>query len=63
MASGSNIQGNLTEAGRLISQAVGAGASLVVLPENFAHMGIEETDKLDIAEAAGNAAGITAGAL
>ncbi len=54
MASGSNIQGNLTEAGRLISQAVGAGASLVVLPENFAHMGIEETDKLGIAEAAGD---------
>jgi len=54
MASGSNIQGNLTEAGRLISQAAAAGASLIVLPENFAHMGVEETDKLAIGETAGD---------
>jgi predicted amidohydrolase len=53
MASGSNVQGNLTEAERLISSAVESGASLIVLPENFAHMGKEETDKLDIAEQAG----------
>ena len=33
MASGPNINANLLEAGRLISQAVAAGASLVVLPE------------------------------
>ena len=56
MASGSNVQGNLTEAERLITLAVEAGASLIVLPENFAHMGMEETDKLDIAEQFGNGA-------
>lgn len=54
MASGPNIQGNLTEADRLISQAVDAGAALVALPENFAHMGAEESDKLAIAESAGD---------
>jgi predicted amidohydrolase len=53
MASGSNVQGNLSEAERLISQAVEAGAGLIVLPENFAHMGVQETDKLEIAEPEG----------
>ena len=53
MASGSNVQGNLTEAKRLISLAVQAGACLVVLPENFAHMGMDESDKLVIAEQSG----------
>lgn len=53
MASGPNVQGNLTEAERLISLAVEAGASLIVLPENFAHMGAEESDKLTIAESEG----------
>jgi nitrilase len=53
MASGSNIQGNLTETKRLIDLAVEAGASLIVLPENFAHMGMKESDKLEIAEIAG----------
>lgn len=53
MASGSNVQGNLSEAARLISQAVESGAGLIVLPENFAHMGMQETDKLEIAEPAG----------
>ena len=53
MASGSNVQGNLTEAERLISLAVQAGASLVVLPENFAHMGMQEKDKLAISERVG----------
>lgn len=53
MASGSNVQGNLSEAERLISQAVEAGAGLIVLPENFAHMGMQETDKLEIAEPSG----------
>jgi len=36
MASGPNVPANLTEAGRLISRSVDAGAELVVLPENFA---------------------------
>jgi len=50
MASGSNVQGNLTEAARLIDAAVAAGANLIVLPENFSHMGMQEEDKLALAE-------------
>ncbi len=51
MASGPNVSANLSEARRLISDAVESGAELVVLPENFAHMGMSENDILDIAEA------------
>lgn len=50
MASGPNVSANLSEARRLISDAVKQGADLVVLPENFAHMGMSESDILDIAE-------------
>lgn len=50
MASGSNVTGNLNEARRLISDAVKQGAELVVLPENFAHMGMSEADILMVAE-------------
>jgi deaminated glutathione amidase len=46
MASGPNVNANLLEAGRLIGRAAGAGARLVVLPENFAVMGMAETDKV-----------------
>ncbi|MGD8575898.1 MAG: carbon-nitrogen hydrolase family protein [Thiohalophilus sp.] len=46
MASGPNVSANLTEAGRLIAQAADAGATLIVLPENFAIMGREEVDKV-----------------
>lgn len=53
MASSPSVSGNLLEAGRLIDTAVAQGARLVVLPENFALMGLEETDKLAIAEAEG----------
>ncbi len=53
MASGPNLHANLTEAGRLISRAVDAGAGLVVLPENFAFMGMREEDKLPLREAEG----------
>ena len=38
MASGPSVATNLMEAGRLIARAAGAGAELVVLPENFALM-------------------------
>ena len=54
MASGSNIQGNLTEAGRLINEAAENGAQLVVLPENFSHMGKKDSDNLKIAETIGH---------
>jgi nitrilase len=50
MASGPNVSANLSEVSRLISDAVANGAELVVLPENFAHMGMSEMDILNIAE-------------
>jgi len=53
MASGPNVRANLTEAGRLISGAVNAGAELIVLPENFAMMGMHETDKVKAREQPG----------
>ena len=53
MASSPNVGANLTEAARLISRAVDAGAELVVLPENFAHMGMKELDKLTVQETYG----------
>lgn len=50
MASGPNVSANLSEARRLIADAVKQGAELVVLPENFAHMGMSEADILEVAE-------------
>lgn len=50
MASGPNVKANLAEAEKLIKIAVQQEAELVVLPENFAIMGTEETDKLKVAE-------------
>jgi nitrilase len=54
MASGPNVKANLAEAEKLIKIAVQQEAELVVLPENFAIMGIEETDKVKIAEEPGS---------
>ncbi len=53
MASGPNVSANLNEAGRLIDQAVDTGAELIVLPENFAIMGMHETDKVKVREQPG----------
>lgn len=50
MASGPSVPANLAEAERLIQIAVTAGARLVVLPENFAIMGLKETDKVAVRE-------------
>lgn len=50
MASGPNISANLIEAERLISLAADAGARLVVLPENFALMGMSEYDQVNVRE-------------
>ena len=50
MASGPNVNANLIEAGRLIGMAADAGAGLVVLPENFALMGLSEQDKVNVRE-------------
>ena len=56
MASGPNIGANLLEAERLIEEAVGQQAQLVVLPENFALMGMTEQDKVEHREKQGNGA-------
>ncbi len=53
MASGPMVGANLTEAGRLISRAADAGAELVVLPENFAIMGMNDREMLKVKEAPG----------
>jgi deaminated glutathione amidase len=53
MASGPNVRANLESAKRLIEQAVESGAKLVVLPENFAIMGLSESDKVAVSEADG----------
>jgi nitrilase len=50
MASGPNVGANLLETERLVTEAVEAGAGLVVLPENFAFMGKEEEDKIPLRE-------------
>ncbi len=50
MASGPNVNANLLEAKRLIGQAVVAGAGMVVLPENFAIMGMNEQEKISVRE-------------
>jgi deaminated glutathione amidase len=51
MASGPNVAGNISEARRLIANAVEKGARLVVLPE---FMGMTELDKLKVAEPVGS---------
>ncbi len=50
MASGPNVGANLNECLRWINKVVSKGAELVVLPENFAHMGMKDEDILDVAE-------------
>ncbi|MDR2195253.1 MAG: carbon-nitrogen hydrolase family protein [Gallionellaceae bacterium] len=54
MASGPNVAGNLGEAGHLIEKAANAGARLVVLPEYFPIMGMNDTDKVAVAERPGS---------
>ncbi|AGK47920.1 carbon-nitrogen hydrolase family protein [Burkholderia thailandensis MSMB121] len=51
MVSTPDRERNLAEAGRLIADAAGAGARLVLLPEYFCFMGHQDTDKLALAEA------------
>ncbi len=53
MASGPNVSGNLSEARRLIANAVEQGAKLVVLPEFFAIMGMSDQDKVVVREKPG----------
>ena len=54
MASGPNVEGNLSEARRLIARAAEQGARLVVLPEFFAIMGMNDQDKVAVREQPGH---------
>lgn len=54
MAAGPQVQANLMEAGRLIKEAAGRGAKLLVLPETFAIMGGSETERVKAAETFGD---------
>jgi nitrilase len=53
MASGPNVSANLLEVEKLVTEAAEAGAVLIVLPENFAFMGKEDTELLSIKETEG----------
>lgn len=53
MSSGGDVAANLAAAGRLLEAARAAGATLAVLPENFALMGAKEAEKLAVMEADG----------
>lgn len=50
MVSSAKVSENLQHTEALMTQAKDEQAELVVLPENFAFMGINETDKLQVAE-------------
>lgn len=54
MISSPSVEENLATARRLVAQAAAAGAQLVVLPEYWAIMGLQETDKLAHAEQPGS---------
>jgi len=54
MSSGPNLDANLFEAERLIVIAAEQGAKLVLLPENFAFMGMQEVDKIAVSETYGD---------
>lgn len=53
MTSGTDVAANLRDAAVWIAQAAGSGAELVVLPEYFCLMGVDDTSKLPIAEVPG----------
>lgn len=53
MTSVADVHANLETASRQLRAAAAAGACVAVLPENFAFMGLRDTDKLGIAEEEG----------
>lgn len=54
MTSGAEVGANLATAARLAAEAADRGARILVLPENFAFMGLRDADKLGVAEADGH---------
>ncbi|HEX7329388.1 MAG TPA: carbon-nitrogen hydrolase family protein [Casimicrobiaceae bacterium] len=54
MSSGADVDANLRAAEALVTEAAAAGATLAVLPENFALMGAHARDKLAAQERDGN---------
>jgi len=54
MTSGPDVAANLAAAGALIAAAAGAGAGVVLLPENFNFIGRRDVDKRAIAESYGS---------
>jgi nitrilase len=54
MTSGPEVDANLRVAEGLLAEAAGQGASVALLPENFAFMGRRDADKRAIAEADGS---------
>lgn len=54
MASGPNVQANLDQAERLITEAVAQSAKLIVLPEYFSFMGKNDQERIRYAEADGD---------
>ena len=53
MTSGPDVATNLAVAGPLLAAAAGAGAAVVLLPENFNFIGRRDADKREVAEAFG----------
>lgn len=53
MASGPNVSANLLEVSGEITSACKAGAKLIVLPENFSIMGLEDREYIEVAEVEG----------
>jgi len=53
MVSGTSVPANLAVARQLLERAAAQGAELAVLPEYFCVMGLKDTDKLAVQEAAG----------
>jgi len=51
MCSTDDVAANMATVGRLVGEAAGRGAELVVLPECFAFLGRREGDKMAVAEA------------
>ena len=54
MTSVADVAVNLASAERLLREAAARGACVAVLPENFALMGLRDSDKLAVAETPGS---------